>query len=285
MTLHEEGKTVLSAAGVPNPARDAERLLAHALGVERARLHLDPRREAPPAAAALYRALLARRARREPVQYLVGEQEFWSLALRVTPAVLIPRPETELVVAACIRRNTVPNPVILDLGTGSGCIAIAVAREIPGARVLASDVSREALDVARDNARRLGVEGRVEFRQGDLFAALSDAVPEGGADFILANPPYVSDGEFPGLPPEVRDHEPRAALVAGPDGLEVHRRIAVGAARMLRPGGLVIVEFGAGQADGIGRIYGPACGLEPIAIEPDLAGLPRVGIARAGGRR
>lgn len=284
MSLHEEGKTVLSAAGVPDPARDAERLLAHALGVERPRLHLDPRREAAPAAAALYRTLLARRARREPVQYLVGEQEFWSLALRVTPAVLIPRPETELVVAACIRRNTVPDPVILDLGTGSGCIAIAVAREIPGARVLASDVSREALDVARDNARRLGVEGRVEFHRGDLFAAVEGAVPE-GVHFILSNPPYVGEEEFPGLPPEVRDHEPRAALVAGPDGLEVHRRIAAGAARMLRPGGFVIVEIGAGQAEAIRRIYGPECGLEPMAIEPDLAALPRIGIARAGGRR
>jgi release factor glutamine methyltransferase len=203
----------------------------------------------------------------------------------VTPAVLIPRPETELVVAACIRRNTVPDPFILDLGTGSGCIAIAVAREIPGARVLASDVSREALDVARDNARRLGVEGRVEFRQGDLFAAVEGAVPEGGAHFILSNPPYVSEKEFPDLPPEVRDHEPRAALVAGPDGLEVHRRIAAGAARMLRPGGFVIVEIGAGQAEAIRRIYGPECGLEPVAIEPDLAALPRIGIARSGGRR
>jgi release factor glutamine methyltransferase len=201
----------------------------------------------------------------------------------VTPAVLIPRPETELLVAAFLRLNRRPDPVVLDVGTGSGCVAIAVAREAPAARVLASDVSEEALAVARANAERHGVADRVEFRRGDLFAAFAGLGIEGRVDFILSNPPYIGEGELGGLQPEVRDHEPRAALVAGPDGLAVHRRIAAGAGRFLAPGGTLVVEIGAGQDGAIRALYSSAGGLEVAGFDRDLAGVPRACVIRAAG--
>ena len=225
---------------------------------------------------------MARRAARRPLQYLTGMQEFWSLTFRVTPAVLIPRPETEGLVEAFLRLNNVPDPVVLDIGTGSGCLAVAVAREVPGARVLAGDVSEEALCVARDNAAAHGVAARIVFRRGDLFAPFRGAPGlEGAVDFILSNPPYVGDAQFAGLMPEVRDHEPRAALVAGPDALAVHRRLARECLEFLKPGGHLIAEMGLGQEAGLRTLYGRQPRLEVVAVRPDLAGIPRVLIVRA----
>ena len=231
--------------------------------------------------AARYRALVARRAGREPLQYLTGVQEFWSLAFEVTPAVLIPRPETEGIIEAFLRLNHAPDPVVLDIGTGSGCLAVVVAREVPGARVHASDVSEEALRVARGNAAAHGVSERVRFRQGDLFEPHRGRGLEGAVDFVLSNPPYVADDELPRLMPEVRDHEPRSALAAGPDGLAVHRRLAAGAADLLKPGAHLIAEIGQGQEATLRDLYRDHARLDLVAIDPDLAGLPRVLIARA----
>jgi len=276
-----EGRATLEAAGVPEPARDAEVLLAHVLSVEGARLHAHPETPVEPEAAGRYRTLLARRSGREPLQYLTGVQEFWSLAFKVTPAVLIPRPETEGIVEAFLRLNRAPGPVVLDIGTGSGCLAVVVAREVPGARVFASDVSEEALSVARDNAAALGVSGHIRFRLGDLFEPHRGDALERAVDFILANPPYVSHDEPARLMPEVRDHEPRSALVAGPDGLAVHRRLARGAADFLKPGAHLIAEIGLGQDAPLRDLYRDHARLDLVAIEPDLAGIPRVLIARA----
>lgn len=280
-SLIREARPSLERAGVRQPARDAELLLAHVLAIGTIRLHFDPDRAVDHDQAGRYRALVARRAGREPLQYLTGVQEFWSLEFRVTPAVLIPRPETELLVAAFVRLNRRPDPLVLDLGTGSGCVAVAAAREAPGARIIACDLSDEALGVARDNARRHGVEGRIEFRRGDFLEVFAGTPVEGRADFILSNPPYVADTELAGLEPEVRDHEPRAALTAGPDGLAAHRRIAGGAGGLLAPGGHAILEIGAGQENAVAALYAGRRDLEVVGFDADLAGMPRACVIRS----
>lgn len=223
---------------------------------------------------------MRRRAGREPLQHLTGVQEFWSLAFKVSPATLIPRPETEGILEAFFRLNRAPAPAVVDVGTGGGCLAVVVAREVPGARVLACDLSEEALRVARDNAATHGVARRIEFRRGDLCEPLRGGL-EKGIDFILSNPPYVREDELEGLMPEVRDHEPPEALVAGPDGLAVHRRLAGEAAEFLKPGGHLIAECGLGQDIPLRGLYRDHPGLELLTIERDLAGIPRVLIARA----
>lgn len=281
MTLDEalrEGAARLTAAGVPDPPWQAERLLAHVLGQDRAGLLAHARE---PLAADLYHrfsALVAERARRRPLQHLTGTQSFWRHEFRVTPDVLIPRPETELLVEAALdllRGRTAP--VVVDVGTGSGCIALSVAFERPDAAVHAVDVSPAALAVAGENARRLGLEGRVHFLEGDLLAPL--AALGAGVDLVLSNPPYVDPAALAGLQPEVRDHEPRTALAA-PDGpYGIYRRLASQAVRALRQGGHVAVEVGLGMADEVARIFAQA-GLQPAGIRRDLQGIERVVIAR-----
>ncbi|HYS78390.1 MAG TPA: HemK family protein methyltransferase, partial [Candidatus Dormibacteraeota bacterium] len=182
-SLIEEGRAALRAAGVPEALRDAELLLSHVLAIEGSRLHARPETPVAAAAAGRFRALVARRAAREPLQYLTGVQEFWSLTFRVTPAVLIPRPETEGLVEAFLRLNRAPDPIVLDIGTGSGCLAVVAALEIPAAHGYASDVSGEALEVARRNAAAHGVAGRIDFRPGDLFEPFRGAGLDGRVDF------------------------------------------------------------------------------------------------------
>lgn len=293
---------MLRASGVPNAARDALVLLGHALHEDTAGLHARPHDPVPEQAEARYRDLLARRATRVPLQYLTGVQEFWSLRFRVTPAVLIPRPETEGLVEAFLRLAFRPDPLVADIGTGSGCLAVAVAREVPGARVHAIDVSEEALEVARHNAAAHGTSERIVFHRGDLLEPLRAAGLEDRLDFMLSNPPYVGEGEFKTLEPEVAAHEPRAALTPGPDALLVHRRLAREAAAFLKPGGHLIVEIGHGQEPALRALYAGAAtagprgpepaapdgagptGLEVVEVRRDLAGLPRVLVARAGPR-
>lgn len=280
ISLAREGSATLRESGVATAARDAELLLAHVLGSEPARLHARPNDPVPSEAEARFRVLVSRRAVRIPLQYLTGFQEFWSLRLRVTPAVLIPRPETEGLVEAFLRLNRRPDPLVLDVGTGSGCLAIAVAREAPGARIHATDLSPEALEVAARNAAEHEVAGRIRFHQGDLFAPLRAAGLSKQADFILSNPPYVGETELQGLEPEVRIHEPRGSLTPGADPLLIHRRLATGASGFLRSGGLLIVEIGAGQEAALRALYSGAPGLEVVEVRPDLAGIPRVLVAR-----
>lgn len=272
---------MLEAARVMSPLLDAELLLAHALGLDRTRLHLHPDDPVPEAAARRFAAFLARRAAREPLSYLTGVQEFWSLRLRVTPEVLIPRSETEGIVEAFLERNARPDPLVLDVGTGSGCVAIAVARELPAARLQATDLSPEALEVARLNAAEQGVGDRVVFHQGDLFEPLRQAEFEERFDAILSNPPYIGAAELPGLEPEVRDHEPRIALTPGDDPLLIHRRLAREARAFLKSGGHLIVEFGLGQEEPLRALYGGGPALAILEVRRDLAGIPRVLVARA----
>jgi release factor glutamine methyltransferase len=250
--------------------------------VERAHLHAAPAAPVSIEDIARYRDLVARRAMRVPLQHLTGEQEFWSLRFEVTPAVLIPRPETEHVVEAFLELNRLPNPIVLDIGTGSGCLAIAVAHEVPGALVHATDLSEEALMVARRNATNLDVAGRIAFYRGDLFEPLEGRGLLGQVDFILSNPPYIAAADLASLEPEVRDHEPRQALTPGPDPFAIHRRLARESSAFLKPGGFLIVEIGQGQERSLGDLYRtPGTGLGIVQERPDLAGIPRVLAARA----
>lgn len=218
--------------------------------------------------------LARQRASHVPLQYLTGQQEFYGLGLQVNPAVLIPRPETELLVEAVVRRSSstgISELRIVDVGTGSGAIAVALASELPGAEVWAVDVSTEALQVARNNADRLDLGKRVHLRESDLLTALV-----GQFDVVVSNPPYVPVGDASGMQPEVRDHEPHLALFAGVDGLEVYRRLIPQAWAALRPGGLLAMEFGFGQRDAIAGLLHSWSGVQ---FQDDYAGIPRIVLA------
>jgi release factor glutamine methyltransferase len=272
--LLREAAAVLREAGVPSPEWDAERLLRHVTGWDRAFLVTRPDEPVEGGAEARFRGLLTRRAARVPLQHLVGTQAFWRHEFVVTPAVLIPRPETEVLVETALElARAVERPVVVDVGTGSGCVALSIAAERPDAVVHATDVSEAALAVARDNARRLGLDGRVALHRGDLLEPVRDLA--GRIDLVVSNPPYVDEADRDSLAPEVRDHEPAVALFAPGDALSVYRRLAVAAATALKPGGCLAVEVGAGQAESVVGILGDA-GLEPGPPVPDLQAIARV---------
>jgi release factor glutamine methyltransferase len=273
----EHARLRLAAAGVAEARLDADHLLRHALGWDEAALIVRSREELPADALAAFERLVDARAARVPLQHLTGEQAFWRHVFRVTPDVLIPRPETEaLVEAALDALRGVPAPRVVDVGTGSGCIALSLAAERPDAVVHAVDLSPAALAVARDNAARLGLAERVRFHQGDLLAPVADEPP---FDLIASNPPYVGADELPSLAPEVRDHEPRMALVPPADRASVYRRLADAAAARLAAGRFLIVEIGRGMEDEVARACTDA-GLETARVVPDLQGIPRVVVAR-----
>ncbi|HEY6730039.1 MAG TPA: peptide chain release factor N(5)-glutamine methyltransferase [Solirubrobacterales bacterium] len=266
----------LAAAGVEDPRLDAELLLAEATGWSRATLVAGPDAEVAPTAGRHFGELVRRRLRREPVAYILGRKGFRGIELRVDRRVLVPRPETELLVELALE---VQPARVLDVGTGSGAIALAVADELPGCEVTATDTSSGALEVARANAERLGLAARVRFLEGTL--------PEGdGFDLILANLPYVADRDWPTLQPEVTQWEPREALLAGPDGLDAYRALIPGSAGLLcriaeqRSGGLC-VEVGEGQALAVAALMREA-GFESIEVRRDLAGIERVVLGRVG---
>ncbi|HEY1372637.1 MAG TPA: peptide chain release factor N(5)-glutamine methyltransferase [Candidatus Binatia bacterium] len=265
--------TQLAASDIDSARLDAEILLGEALGTDRGRLFLNDL-ELPDAALARFRALVARRAGGEPVSYITGRREFWSLDFIVTPAVLTPRPETELLVEIALKLIvSKAAPRILDLGTGSGAIAVALAKEIPGAEIVATDIFREALAIARANARRHGVDNRIRFFAGDLLAPV--AAMTGGFDLIVSNPPYIRRADIAALPRDVRDYEPRIALDGGADGRDFYRRIAREAPDYLSAGGFAAVEIGAGMSADVARLFADA-GFADVRIEKDLAGLERV---------
>lgn len=264
----------LARAGVPEPARDARRLLAHAMGVEAGRLTLVLPEPLDAQAADRFEAALKRREAREPVSQILGHREFYGRRFRVTREVLDPRPETEVLVEWALGR---PFGRVLDLGTGSGCLLVTLLAEVPGATGLGVDVSQAALDVARENAAALGVGARAEFRLSDWFETVS-----GRFDLIVANPPYIAADEVASLAPEVRRHEPRRALTDGADGLTAYRAIAAQAAGFLSPGGALGVEIGAGQGEAVAGLF-IAAGLAEVRVIPDLDGRDRVVTARAAG--
>jgi release factor glutamine methyltransferase len=256
---------LLDEARTAIPLSEARLLLRHVLGATHAALEAHPERKVSPQDTASFRALVARRAEGSPIAYLTGRREFYGMDFHVTPAVLIPREETELLVEIAVEK---PVQHILDLGTGSGCLAIAVAKQLPQARVTAVDVSAAALEVARENAARHGVP--VRFLLGDWFAPL-----EGERfDLILANPPYVAEGDPHLAQGDVR-FEPRGALAAGPAGLNDIRRIVAGAAAHLAPGGRLWFEHGYDQAPAVAALLSQA-GYVAIEQRRDLAGILRV---------
>ncbi len=266
----------LRRSGSGTARLDAEVLLAHILGVERVWLYTHPEALLSDTDRRQYCRLVQARAGRTPLQYLTQRQEFMGLEFAVLPGVLIPRPETELLVEVLLERvKGRPAPALADIGTGSGAIAVSLAHYLPHSRILAVDISPAALAVARKNAARHGVSDRITFLSGDLLAPLADLDLAGGLDAIAANPPYIPSGDIAGLSPEVREHEPRLALDGGPDGLDNYRRLIPAAGALLRAGGWLAFEVGAGQAAAVADLM-QAAGYRQVERHQDLAGWERV---------
>jgi len=273
----ESGARRLARAGVEAPATQALALVGFLLGTDRGGV-LVRRREALTARARRrLEGWFERRARREPLQHVIGEQEFLELTLRVDRRALIPRPETEGLVETALALEPPPGARVADLGTGSGCIAVALATRRPDLRLVALDRSPEALALARLNARRHGVRAAIRFVRGD-FCRMPRAW-HGRMSLVVSNPPYVSEAEWAGLEPEVRDHDPRAALVAGPRGTEAYESLLPAARELLRPGGHIVLELGWGQDRRVAALARGA-GLDVLDVRPDHAGIPRVLVAR-----
>lgn len=268
----------LAVAGVPDSDLDAELLLRHVMRWDRARAVSEAASELPGEAEARFLGLVEQRASRRPVQHLTGTQHFWRHEFLVSPDVLIPRPETELLVETALELlRGVGRPAIVDVGTGSGCIALSLAAERPDAMLCAVDVSAEALAVARANAARLGLADRVSFHEGDLLEPVRPLA--GRIQLVASNPPYVDAADLPGLMPEVRDHEPRLALVPPGGPLSFYRRLASQAAAALQPGGWLVVEIGLGMEREVAAIL-DAAELAVERVVPDLRTIPRAVAAR-----
>jgi len=300
----KEGMAQLRAAQIPSHTLAAELLLMHALERDRAWIYGHPEEFLDPPAAEKFLALIARRVAGEPVQYLTGKQEFWGLEFEVTPAVLIPRPETEHVMEVALARlgergikihmdTGAPREKlrVADVGTGSGCLAVALAWELPHAEVYATDISAPALEVARRNAARHGVADRIHFLQRDLLTGLENIDPSSVVaphatppstqrgplfDLIVSNPPYIARNEAPQLQREVRDHEPHAALFGGPTGTEMYQRLIDPARDLLRDRGILVLELGHDSAEHVRRILDAQTAWTKVAVTMDLAGIPRV---------
>ncbi len=278
----QRGTKFLAGKGVESPRLQVELLLAHALGVPRLNLYLQFERELTGETLDHLREGVQRRGRREPLQYILGSAAFCGLEFRVSSAVLIPRPETELLAEQAwqfLARAGGSAPRVLDYGTGSGCLAVTLALKCPAAAVHAVDVSAAALEVARDNATRHGVAERLRFYCGDGFATLPAELI---FDLIVANPPYLRSGDLASLEPEVRDHEPQSALDGGPDGLRVHACLAAGGAARLRRPGCLMVELGDGQEQPVVALLVRHNWIVE-RVEADYSGRPRILTARPAG--
>jgi release factor glutamine methyltransferase len=264
----------LRRRGSDSPRLDAEVMLAFVLDWQRVQLYTHFEEEVGEQARSAFRDLVRRRAEGSPVAYLVGRKEFYSLTLEVSPAVLIPRPESEFVVVEFLEvAKTIEAPRVVDVGTGSGCLAIAGAHRKPSARVIAIDLSRDALEMAGRNAARHGVADRIDFRQGDL---LGPVAAEGPFDVIFSNPPYIPTGDIPTLEAGVRDYEPQLALDGGPDGLAVVTRLIAQAVPLLRPGGQLILEIGTAQEQPVRALIATHPEFELAPTVYDLRKHPRV---------
>jgi len=270
----KEGISRLNGASVLSGALAAELLLLHTLGRDRTWLYSHPEDAIPPTDGEKYFALIARRAAGEPTQYILGKQEFWGLEFEVTPAVLIPRPETEHIIEVALERigaHRNDQLHIADVGTGSGCIAIALAKEFPNAQILATDISSAALDVAKRNAARHKVADRLRFIETDLIATGSASF-----DLIVSNPPYVALEDASTLQREIREHEPEIALFGGPTGVEIYARLIKQAESHLVPGGALILELGYGTDERVREMLDASRAWTNVIITNDLAGIPRV---------
>ena len=265
--------TYFAGKGVKTPRLDAEILLAHCLNVDRLYLYLNLDRPLLPDERSRFRELVKRRGLREPVALIIGKKEFWSISLQIRPGILIPRPETEILVEVVLQEiKENPAPKVLEIGTGSGAVAIALAKDNPRVEVLATDTDFTVLPVAQANAKEAELENAVQFIATDLFDSIR---PAGYFDVICSNPPYVPTNIIPTLDPDVRNFEPTRALDGGPDGLDVIRRLTANAENFLNRPGALVLEFGDGQEEAVGRILVSA-GFEVIRIFRDLSGKPRV---------
>ena len=264
----------LRAASVPNDVLDAQTLLAEALNRDRTYLIINYNQQLPEDLLTRYQRLIERRASGEPLQYITGHQEFFGLEFEVTPDVLIPRPETEIIIEETIRiaeHAKLERPLIVDVGTGSGCIAVTLARELNPARMIATDISTTALQVAKRNAARHGLNARINFVAADLLDAIAE---KPFADFIISNPPYVSEHELPNLQREVRDWEPQIALTDSGDGLSFYHRLLNDAPARLKPGGHLICEMGYTQSEPVTAMIDSTFWGQPRLLD-DLQGIPR----------
>ena len=283
-TALQTGLQTLLEHHVPSAQLAAELLLMHLLACDRGYLYSHPEREIPQETVNRYLDLIAERATGKPTQYITGHQEFWGLDFVVTPDVLIPRPETEHVVETVLEilaRRSCPKDArlrIVDVGTGSGCIALALAAELPRAILFGVDISRMALVVASENALRLGMGDRVKFLEGDLLGRFLDDDFLGTFDFVVSNPPYVSRDELDKVQREVRDFEPRVALGDLETGDEVYCRLFPQALRVLKPGDHLVVEIGYNMREAVVALLG--CEWTDVEVKPDLRGIPRVVSAR-----
>lgn len=272
-------RDILTKAGVPSPQVDAEWTLAHVLACSRSELHVRARQPLTPEQNATFRTLIHRRACRIPLQHLLGNTEFYGLPFHTSPDALIPRPETEALVEVVLEQlKSVTKPRILDIGTGSGIIAITLSKTLPKSRIIATDISRKALYLASQNARLNGVADHISFLQTDLLTPF--ATPE-SFYAILSNPPYIPSGTIDTLQPEVRACDPRLALNGGYDGLDFYRKIIPASVPLLAPAGLLGLEIGHDQADAVTQMLGRQIGLTHITIHTDLGGYPRAVLARA----
>ncbi len=281
-TILQRAARDLNGSGSPSPRLDAEVLLMRLLGMDRLQLSMQPERGLSPEEAAGFTRWIERRRLGEPVAYILGEKEFWSLRFEVGPEVLIPRPETECLIEELLRFYRPPGEGlrVLDIGTGSGAIGVVLARELPAARVVATEISPGALAVARRNALAHGVDDRMTFLEGDLFAAVS-----GVFDIICSNPPYIPADEYDILPAGIREFEPRGALIAGPDGVDFHRKIIREGAHRLKAGGRIFLEIGEGQRDLVEALFRDDGGYDDIFFRKDYGGIDRVASARRRGTR
>jgi release factor glutamine methyltransferase len=280
-------RLIEAGIGANNAARDAELLARQVLGWDKARFLTDRNEAATTMFLLGYEHFVARRTRREPISYILGTREFWSLDFEVTPDVLIPRPETELIVEEALEirgresfslgpAEKDSRPLIYDIGTGSGVLAVVLAREFPDARVIATDISSDALSVAKRNAARHGVADRITFVETSFLDGLDER-----AHLIVSNPPYVPELSKPALSPEVRDYEPGVAVYGGDDGMEGIRRVVEYATARLAPGGWLIVEFGYGQEDAVVSLVNASPALSLVKVRGDLQGIPRTAVARS----
>ncbi|MDH4101353.1 MAG: peptide chain release factor N(5)-glutamine methyltransferase [Nitrospirota bacterium] len=261
-----------------SPRLDVELLLADTLGLNRVGLYTNFEKKVTEQERTVFRELFKRRLNAEPVAYIRGKREFWGLEMEVSPAVLIPRPETEVLVEEAIKTvggKSDSALTILDLCTGSGCVAVALAKDLSEAKVWATDISAEALDVARRNAARHGVDSRVSFCAGDLWDAVSDQELEGAVDMIVANPPYIPNTDIDGLERNVKDFEPLSALDGGNEGLDIIRRIIAEAPRFLKPSGALLMEIGYNQGVAVSALMEEK-GFTEVRVLKDYCGLDRV---------
>lgn len=264
--------------GIESPRLEAELLLGHVLGIDRIRILIDRDRPLSPDELARYKALIVRRRAFEPVAYLLGQREFYGRPFRVDKRVLIPRPDTETLLEIALERTRERSLYarVLDLCTGSGCVAISLAKERPTWRITATDISSGALTVARDNAHRLGAHGNASFLEGDLFAALPKGPPaQRTFELIVSNPPYIPDAEVLTLDRDVKDHEPHLALKGGRDGLSLVRSIVEQAPAYLAPGGVLALEIMMGQSDDVEALLRKR-GFTDVSSRKDYGGIPRV---------